>query len=287
MMTWERNVVIKNSEEIEIMRVAGRINALALRTVRDMVRPGISTGALDAAAEEVIRDNGGIPAFKGYPGPYPYPATLTVSLNEELVHGIPGKRALKAGDIVSVDCGTVYQGFVADSAFSVGVGEISDKAKKLLEVTEKALYEGIKQMRSGNRVGDISAAIQKYVEKFGYQVPREYSGHGVGRQMHEAPQVPNYGKSGRGLVLRPGITLAIEPMLLVGTYRTRVLQDQWTVVSADGSLTAHHEHTIAVTENGPSILTPWILKNDLDGCLKNRYNQNFGWADKRPETPGE
>jgi methionyl aminopeptidase len=255
-MTWERNVVIKNPEEIEIMRVAGRINALALSTVRNMIRPGISTGALDVAAEEVIRENGGVPAFKGYPGPYPYPATLTVSLNEELVHGIPGKRALKAGDIVSVDCGTIYQGFVADSAFSVGVGEIPDKAKKLLEVTEKALYEGIKQMHPGNRVGDISAAIQKYVEKNGFQVPREYSGHGVGRQMHEAPQVPNYGKSGRGLVLRPGITLAIEPMLLVGTYRTRVLKDQWTVVSADGSLTAHHEHTIAVTENGPRILTP-------------------------------
>jgi len=255
MMTWERNVIIKTSEEIEIMRAAGRINALALVTVRNMVRPGISTGALDKAAEEVIQDNGGVPAFKGYPGPYPYPATLTVSINEELVHGIPGKRALKSGDIVSVDCGTIYQGFVADSAFSVGVGDVSDKTKKLLEVTETALYEGIKQMHPGNRVGDISAAIQKYVEKYGYQVPREYSGHGVGRQMHEAPQVPNYGKEGRGLVLRPGITLAIEPMLLVGTYRTRVLKDQWTVVSADGSLTAHHEHTIAVTENGPSILT--------------------------------
>lgn len=254
-MTWDRNVVIKTPQEIEVMRDAGRINALALETVRKMVRPGITTGELDAAAEEVIRSHGGVPTFKGYPGPYPYPATLTVSLNEELVHGIPGKRALKAGDIVSVDCGTTYHGFVADSAFSVGVGEISPEAQELLEVTEQALYEGIAQMQVGNRVGDISAAIQKYVEKFGYNVPREYSGHGVGRHMHEAPQVPNYGRPGRGLVLRSGMTLAIEPMLLAGSYRTRVLPDQWTVVSADGSLTAHHEHTIAVTENGPSILT--------------------------------
>jgi len=254
-MAWERNVVIKNKQEIGIMRAAGRINALALDTVQKMVRAGVTTAELDAAAEEVIRSHGGVPTFKGYPGPYPYPATLTVSINEELVHGIPGKRALKAGDIISVDCGTTYQGFVADSAFSAGVGEISPQAQQLLEVTEKALYKGIAQMQAGNRVGDISAAIQKYVENFGYNVPREYSGHGVGRQMHEAPQVPNYGKPGRGLVLRPGMTLAIEPMLLAGSYRTRVLPDQWTVVSADGSLTAHHEHTIAVTENGPRILT--------------------------------
>ena len=245
-MAWERNVVIKNKQEIGIMRAAGRINALALDTVQKMVRAGVTTAELDAAAEEVIRSHGGVPTFKGYPGPYPYPATLTVSINEELVHGIPGKRALKAGDIISVDCGTTYQGFVADSAFSAGVGEISPQAQQLLE--------GDDFFREGHR-RDISAAIQKYVENFGYNVPREYSGHGVGRQMHEAPQVPNYGKPGRGLVLRPGMTLAIEPMLLAGSYRTRVLPDQWTVVSADGSLTAHHEHTIAVTENGPRILT--------------------------------
>jgi methionyl aminopeptidase len=254
-MTWDRNIAIKTSEEIEIMRQAGRINALALDMVRNLIHPGITTAELDEAAENVILEHGGIPTFKGYPGPYPYPATLTVSINEELVHGIPGKRMLSEGDIVSVDCGTTYLGFVADSAFSMGVGEISAKARQLLDVTEKALYEGIEQMRPGNRIGDISAAIQTCVEKFGYNVPREYSGHGVGRQMHEAPQVPNYGKPGRGLVLRPGITLAIEPMTLVGTYRTRVLPDQWTVVSADGSLTAHHEHTVAVTENGPRILT--------------------------------
>ena len=254
-MAWERNVVIKRPEEVEIMREAGRINALALDTVRKLIRPGVTTAELDAAAEKVIREHGGFPTFKGYPGPYPFPATLTVCVNEELVHGIPSKRALKAGDVVSVDCGTTYKGYVADSAFSVGVGEISKDVEKFLKVTEQALYEGINQMHAGNRVGDISAAIQKYVEKHGFHVPREYSGHGVGRQMHEAPQVPNYGKAGRGLVLRPGMTLAIEPMLLVGTYRTRVLPDQWTVISADSSLTAHYEHTIAVTENGPRILT--------------------------------
>jgi methionyl aminopeptidase len=254
-MVAERGVVIKTAEEVEIMRAAGRINALALETVRKMIKPGITTAELDAAAEEIIRSHDAEPTFMGYPGPYPYPATLTVSINEELVHGIPGKRRLREGDIVSIDCGSTFNGLIADSAFSMGVGEIKPEAQKLLDVTEKALYEGIKQMRSGNRIGDISAAIQKYVEKHGYNVPREYSGHGVGRQMHEAPQVPNYGRKGRGMVLRPGMTLAIEPMVLVGTYRTRVLPDQWTVVSSDGALTAHHEHTIAITDGEPYILT--------------------------------
>ena len=254
-MVWERGVVIKTAEEIEIMRAAGRINALALDTVRKLIRPGITTAELDAAAEEVIRSHNAVPTFMGYPGPYPYPATLTVSINDELVHGIPGKRTLQEGDIVSVDCGTTFNDLIADSAFSAGVGEITPEARKLLDVTEKALYEGIKQMRPGNRIGDISEAIQMYVEKHDYNVPREYSGHGVGRQMHEAPQVPNYGRKGRGMVLRAGMTLAIEPMVLAGSYRTRVLPDQWTVVSFDGSLTAHHEHSIAITNGEPDILT--------------------------------
>lgn len=254
-MVWERGVVIKTAEEIEIMRAAGLINALALDTVRKLIRPGITTAELDAAAEEVIRSHNAVPTFMGYPGPYPYPATLTVSINDELVHGIPGKRTLQEGDIVSVDCGTTFNDLIADSAFSAGVGEITPEARKLLDVTEKALYEGIKQMRPGKRIGDISEAIQLYVEKHGYNVPREYSGHGVGRQMHEAPQVPNYGRKGRGMVLRAGMTLAIEPMVLAGTYQTRVLPDQWTVVSFDGSLTAHHEHSIAITNGEPDILT--------------------------------
>jgi len=254
-MSWERNIVIKSSAELMKMREAGRLNARVLAMVREMIRPGVTTGELDAAAEEMIRKHGGIPVFKGYPGPYPYPATLCISLNEELVHGIPGKRKLKEGDIVSVDCGTLLDGFVGDSAFTAGVGEISAEARRLIQVTEQALYEGIAQMLPGKRTGDISSAIQRFVEAAGFHVTREYTGHGVGRQMHEGPQVPNYGFSGRGVILRPGMTIALEPMVLVGTPRTTVLPDQWTVKSADGSLTAHYEHTVAVTEGQPWILT--------------------------------
>ena len=237
------------------MREAGRINALALQMVRELIQPGISTAELDKVAEDVIRQHGGTPAFKNYPGPYPFPATLCLSINEELVHGMPGKRKLQDGDILSVDCGTIFDGFVADSAFTAGAGEISPEAKRLIEVTEQALYIGIEQMRAGNRVGDVSAAIQNHVESRGYHVPREYTGHGVGRNMHEGPLVPNFGVKGRGMVLRPGITVALEPMVLVGTHRTRVLQDQWTVISADRSLTAHFEHSVAVTEGDPVLLT--------------------------------
>lgn len=254
-MSWERNIVIKSQAELDLMREAGRVNALALAAVREMIRPGVVTADLDAAAEEVIRKHGGIPVFKGYPGAYPFPATLCVSINEELVHGFPSKRRLKEGDIVSVDCGTLLDGFVGDAAFTMGVGEISEQARRLIEVTQHALEVGIAQMRPGNRTGDVSAAIQRYVESNGLHVTREYTGHGVGQQMHEGPQVPNYGTPGRGVVLRPGMTIALEPMVLVGTPRTRVLPDQWTVVSADGSLTAHFEHTVAVTEDGPWILT--------------------------------
>lgn len=251
----DRPIVIKNGSEIETMREAGRVNAAVLNIVREMIRPGITTKELDGVAEDFIIKNGGIPAFKNYPGPYPYPATLTISVNEELVHGIPGNRKLVEGDIVSIDCGTILDGFVADSAFSIGVGVVSPEAEQLLEVTEKALYKGIEKMRPGNRVGDVSATIQEYVEGYGFHVPREYTGHGVGRAMHEGPLVPNFGVSGRGIPLRPGITVAIEPMVMVGTHRTKVLDDQWTVISADRSLTAHFEHSVAVTEDEPIILT--------------------------------
>ncbi len=254
-MSWDRTIDIKSSTELKLMREAGRVNAVALKAVRDAIQPGITTGELDVIAEELIRNAGGIPIFKGYPGPYPYPATLNVSINEELVHGIPGNRKLNEGDIVSVDCGTLLEGFVGDSAFTVGVGEISTQAKKLLDVTEQALYKGIAMMRPGNRTGDISAAVQEFVEKNGFHVTREYTGHGVGRNMHEGPQVPNYGEPHKGVLLRPGMTIALEPMVLVGTPRTRVLADKWTVVSADGSLTAHYEHSVAVTEADPWILT--------------------------------
>jgi len=255
-MTWERQINLKSPAEIEIMRQAGRINAEALAAARAVIRPGITTADVNAAAEEVLRKYGVISPFKGYPGPYPYPASTTVSVNDELVHGIPSKRRkLCEGDIVSIDCGTVYEGFVGDSAISVGVGELSSQASKLLEVTEKALSEGIAKMTSGSRVGDVSWAIQSYVEGQGMHVTREYTGHGVGRAMHEGPQVPNYGIPGRGILLRPGMTIALEPMVLVGTPATRVMPDQWTVASWDGSLTAHFEHSVAVTDNGPVILT--------------------------------
>jgi methionyl aminopeptidase len=254
-MSWERQIHIKSSAELEVMREAGRINATVLATVKELLQPGVATADLNAAAEEVLRKHGCISPFKGYGYP-PFPASITVSINQELVHGIPSKkRKLKAGDIVSIDCGTVFNGFVGDSAFTAGVGEISPQAKELLEVTEGALCAAIEQMRPGKRTGDVSAAIQKYVESRGFYVTREYTGHGVGRDMHEGPQVPNYGVSGRGLPLSPGMTIALEPMVLAGTSATRVLSDQWTVVSADGSLTAHSEHSVAITEGEPLVLT--------------------------------
>lgn len=250
-----RQVHIKSPAEIALMREAGRVNAEILATVKALLQPGVSTADLNAAAEEVLRKHNCVSPFKGYGHP-PFPASITTSVNRELVHGIPKKdRKLREGDIVSIDSGTILDGYVGDSAITAGVGEISPKARELLEVTEGALWAGIEKMRVGNRTGDVSAAIQQYVESRGYHVTREYTGHGVGRQMHENPQVPNYGKAGTGLPLRPGMTIAIEPMVLAGTHVTRVLPDQWTVVSADGSLTAHFEHSVAVTTGEPLILT--------------------------------
>jgi methionyl aminopeptidase len=254
-MSWERNIIIKSQAEIALMRSAGHVNALALTAVREVAQPGVTTAELDAVAAEVIRKHGGKAAFLGVMGAYPYPATITVSINDELVHGIPGKRKLKEGDIVSIDCGTILEGFVADSAFTMGIGEISAQAQRLLEVTEQSLAIGIAQLRDGNRIGDVGNAIQQFVEGQGYHLTREYTGHGVGRSMWEGPQVPNYGVKGRGQVLRKGMTIALEPMVLVGTQKTKVLADQWTVASADGSLTAHYEHSVAITDGEPLILT--------------------------------
>jgi methionyl aminopeptidase len=254
-MNWARQIHLKNPAELQTMREAGRINAEVLATTRELLKPGVSTADLNAAAEEVLRKHGCFSPFKGYGHP-PFPTSITVSMNQELVHGIPNrKRKLKAGDIVSVDCGTVFEGMVADSAFTGAVGEISPEAQNLLDVTQGALNAGIEMMCVGNRTGDVSAAIQNYVESRGYFVTREYTGHGVGRQMHEGPQVPNYGKPGTGIPLKAGMTIALEPMVLVGTEETQVLPDQWTVVSADGSLTAHFEHSVAVTEGEPLLLT--------------------------------
>lgn len=254
-MDWARQIHLKSPAEIAIMREAGRINAEVLAAVKALIQPGVSTADLNAAAEDVLRKYNCVSPFKGYGSP-PFPASITTSINRELVHGIPKKeRKLRDGDIVSIDCGTILDGYVADSAFTAGVGEISSKARNLLEVTQGALQAGIQLMRVGNRTGDISAAIQQYVESRGYHVTREYTGHGVGRQMHEGPQVPNYGKPGTGVPLKEGMTIALEPMVLAGTHATRVLPDQWTVVSSDGSLTAHFEHSVAVTAGDPLILT--------------------------------
>jgi methionyl aminopeptidase len=254
-MAWDRVINIKNSEEIAIMREAGRINAQAIAATVAMIRPGITTGDLNTVAEEVLKKHGCYSPFKNYPGPYPYPASICTSINEELVHGIPGKRKLIEGDIISIDCGTVYQGFVGDSAITVCVGEASPLSKRLLEVTEGALQVGISKMIVGNKIGDVSSAIQEFVENSGFYVTRVYTGHGVGRHMHEGPQLPNYGVAGRGILLKAGMTIALEPMVLVGTAETKVRSDEWTVVSVDNSLTAHFEHTVAVTNNGPLVLT--------------------------------
>ena len=253
-MDWARQINVKNPAEIALMREAGRVNALALAAVRELIEPGVTTADLNAAAEEVLREHGAYSPFYHYGRP-PFPASICASVNEELVHGIPGNRKLKEGDIISVDCGAVVEGYIGDASFTAGVGELSPTARKLLEVTEKALYIAIERMRVGNHIGDVSAAIQQFVEGRGFHVTREYTGHGVGRQMHEGPQVPNYGKPGTGVPLEAGMTIALEPMVLVGTHRTRVLSNRWTVVSTDGSLTAHFEHSIAVTEGEPLILT--------------------------------
>ncbi len=255
MISWERQINIKSDKELEIMREAGRINAETLDAVKKAIAPGVSTAELNEVAEAVQRKYGVYSPFKNYAGPYPYPASICTSINEELVHGIPGKRKLKPGDIISVDCGTVYEGFVGDSAFTAGVGEISPLAQKLMDITRQALDIAVSLMVAGNHVGDIGAAVQQFVESHGFYITRTYTGHGVGREMHEGPQVPNYGVAGTGLALRKGMTIALEPMVLVGTQHTKVKADEWTVASRDGSLTAHFEHSVAVTENGPLILT--------------------------------
>jgi methionyl aminopeptidase len=247
-------IVLKAPREIQLMREAGRVVAQAHELIRESLRPGIRTGELDQLVDEFIRKRGGVPSFKDYHG---FPASTCISINEQLVHGIPGPRRFEEGDIVSIDVGVILNGYHGDSAWSYGIGEISAEAKRLFEVTERSLYAGIAQAREGNRLHDISRAIQKVVEDGGFHIVREYVGHGIGRQMHEEPQLPNYWVPGtsRGPRLRNGMTLAIEPMVQVGTWQTETLADNWTVISADRSPTAHFEHTIALTRDGPLILT--------------------------------
>ncbi|HAL61390.1 MAG TPA: type I methionyl aminopeptidase [Chloroflexi bacterium] len=245
-------IVLKSSWELARMREAGRIVAQALAYLVERIRPGMATRELDLLTEAFINRKGGVPSFKGYRG---FPASLCVSVNEEVVHGIPGPRILKEGDIVSLDIGVIYKGYQGDAALTVGVGEISEEAKDLIATARGALLAGMAQARDGLHVGDISWAIQQYAESRGYSVVREYTGHGIGRQMHEDPQVPNFGQPGRGPALKAGMTLALEPMVNVGGYLTRIRDDNWTVVTDNGKLSAHFEHTIAIRQGEPEILT--------------------------------
>jgi methionyl aminopeptidase len=247
-------IVCKSSAEIEKMRRSGHIVREVLDHVKTLVAPGATTMDLERAAEQKIQDLGAKPAFKGY---YDYPCVLCTSVNEEIVHGIPSeKRVLKAGDIVSVDCGVVLDGYYGDAAITVPVDEsLSPELRKLLEVTEGALYKGIEQVRIGNAIGDVGAAVQEHVESNGFSVVREFVGHGIGTRLHEEPQVPNFGSRGHGARLREGMVLAIEPMVNTGKPGARVLDDKWTAVTTDGSCSAHFEHCVAVTKNGPMILT--------------------------------
>jgi methionyl aminopeptidase len=247
-------IVCKSTTEIEKMRRSGRIVRQVLDYVGTLIAPGITTMGLERAAESKIRDLGAKPAFKGY---YDYPCVLCTSVNEEIVHGIPSeKRVLKAGDIVSVDCGVVLDGYYGDAAVTLPVGDsVTAEVRKLLDVTEASLYKAIQQVRIGNAVGDVSAAVQEHVEANGFSVVREFVGHGIGTKLHEEPQVPNFGTRGHGTRLREGMVLAIEPMVNSGKPGTRVLEDKWTAVTADGSASAHFEHCVAVTKDGPMILT--------------------------------
>jgi methionyl aminopeptidase len=245
-------IIIKSAREIEIMRQAGRIVATVLAELKSQVKPGMKTRELDKIAERETEKLGAVPSFKGYHG---YPASVCVSINDEIVHGIPGDRIMNEGDIVSIDFGAIYNDFQGDSAITVAVGTITPEAEKLLKATEGSLMAGIQAAHAGARLGDISAAIQDYAESRGYGVVREYTGHGIGRDMHEDPQIPNFGMPGQGPILKTGMTIALEPMINIGDWRTRVEDDNWTVRTSDGSLSAHFEHTIVITDNGSEILT--------------------------------
>ena len=246
-------IVLKTGRELKIMREACRISAEALKLAGSAVEPGVTTAELDKIAEKYILSQGAVPNFKNYNG---YPATACISINNEVIHGIPSKkRVIKAGDIVSIDLGAKFEGYHGDNAATFACGDISAEAKRLMDTTRESLYEGIAAAVSGGRLGDIGAAIQQYVEKRGYSVVRQFVGHGIGTQLHEAPEVPNFGTHGRGIRLMPGMTLAIEPMINAGHYDVKVMPDGWTVLTKDGSLSAHFEHTIVITPDGPQIMT--------------------------------
>ena len=245
-------ITIKSTQELKIMREAGAIAKLALMECGKAVAPGVTTRELDEIARKVIKQCGATPSFLGYQG---YPATICCSINDTVIHGIPGKDKIKEGDIVSIDVGAFYRGYHGDNADTFAAGIIAPEAQRLIDVTRQSFYEGIKQAVVGNRISDISNAIQTYVEANGFSVVRDFVGHGIGRNMHEAPEVPNFGPAGRGIRLLPGMTLAIEPMVNAGSSDVKILPDGWTVLTTDGSLSAHFEHTIVVTPDGPKIMT--------------------------------
>jgi methionyl aminopeptidase len=264
------SIIIKSNQEIAAMRQAGRILATILETLKSQVKPGMKTKELDIITSKELEKLGAKPSFKGYRG---FPANLCVSVNDEIVHGIPGERVLHQGDIVSLDLGTIVMDFQADAAITVGIGEVNPEAEELIKTTEGALEAGIAAAYPGARLGDISTAIQNYAESRGYSVVREYTGHGIGREMHEEPQIPNFGSPGSGPVLKKGMTLALEPMVNTGGCSTRLADDHWTVLTADGSLSAHFEHTILITDAEPEILTT-IETGSL--CQRKRLSRSRG-----------
>lgn len=245
-------IYIKSDDELELMKKAGKIAALAREAAAECIKPGVTTHSIDSTVKRVIQSYGATPSFLGYAG---FPASACISVNDELIHGIPSGRVLKDGDIVKIDVGAKYKGFHGDCAGTYGVGSITLEAQKLIDVTKQSFFEGMKKAVIGNRICDISAAVQEYVESFGYGVIRDYVGHGIGKSLHESPEVPNYVSKIRGARLEKGMTIAVEPMVAAGSYEIKVLSNDWTVVTKDGSLTAHYENTIAILESGPIILT--------------------------------
>ena len=245
-------IIIKTGSELELIRKSGEVLKETFSVLEEMIEPGVTTAELDAAAEDFIRSRGGIPAFKGYQG---YPATICASINEQVVHGIPGPRALEEGDIVGIDMGVILEEFYSDATRTYPAGEVSEEAARLIRVTSETLDHGIERVKAGNHLSDISNAIQKHAESHGYSVVRALVGHGIGRRMHEEPQIPNFGPPGKGPELKAGMVLAIEPMVNIGTHDVLTLEDKWTFVTVDGKLSCHFEDTVAVTENGPRIMT--------------------------------
>lgn len=257
-------VYLKSDKEIELMHQAARLVSMTLAEVAKFVEPGVTTLKLDAVAEDFIRSKNAKPAFKGYgPKSNAFPGSLCISVNEEIIHGIPGQRKLKEGDIVSIDCGVVLNGYYGDHAYTFPVGEVSDEAMALIQTTHDATFIAAEQAVHGNKTGDIGFAVQQFCESKGYGVIRDFTGHGLGKSLHEDPSVPNYGKAGKGARLRKGMVLAIEPMITTGSHEVKMLNDGWTIVSRDGSLSAHFEHDVAITDQGPKILSDYSLIEEV------------------------